>query len=369
MKQIKLTGVVGWDMLPEDISTQLEEAAGADLDVYIASPGGSVLDGIEIFNMFRDYKRKYPNSQIVATIKGIAASMATYLALNPAFDLIAAEDNAVFMIHNAWGVSVGDYKEMMKTSEILQGLTNMIADVYKQKTGKSKENILKMMDDETWMFGSEILDAGFIDEIINTDEEKDKNNLIKNSKAEFISSMNRMKDQKLNVEKIAAMIKPEIVAVETTVHTPATAGKNNNGGSTMTLKELLTQNPAAQTEYENNLKEKYEAGKKDGKTEMQSRIDKASPFLDSTEYPEQIRAIALDVVKGEKSVDVLDVMVASADMFKELNKSKTAQGEQPSDTNGEPPTAQPSQSGEINSPADFLAVVENLKKSNGVEVR
>ena len=113
---INISGEIGCDVTPNKIKKQLDAAKGKDIDVHITSPGGFVFDGIEIFNAFRDYKKQYPKAQMMLTIKGLAASMASYLAVNPAFDLVAAEDNAVFMIHNAWGGAVGDYREMKKSA-------------------------------------------------------------------------------------------------------------------------------------------------------------------------------------------------------------------------------------------------------------
>ena len=195
MFKILISGEIGWDVTPYSISKQLDEANGKDLDVHIASPGGYVSDGIEIFNMFRDYKRKFPESQSMATIKGVAASMATYLAVNPAFDLIAAEDNAVFMIHNVWGGTVGDYREMLKTAEVFQGFTGIIADAYVRKTGISKDKIKNMMDDESWFFGSEILDSGFVDEIIKTDDTADQAQSMAHAKLKFKNLSEKLKTE------------------------------------------------------------------------------------------------------------------------------------------------------------------------------
>ena len=78
MKIINISGEIGYDVMPEDVRNQLAEAGGKDIEIQIASPGGFVFDGIEIYNMIRDYKRKNPNAQILATVKGLAASMAAY---------------------------------------------------------------------------------------------------------------------------------------------------------------------------------------------------------------------------------------------------------------------------------------------------
>ena len=114
-KKINISGEIGWDYFTSMLSDDLKAAKGEDLEIDIASPGGDVFAGIEMYNMIRDYKRENPKSQIMMTLKGMGASMASYIMMAPA-DLRAAEDNAVFMIHNPWSLAIGDYKEMEKQS-------------------------------------------------------------------------------------------------------------------------------------------------------------------------------------------------------------------------------------------------------------
>src|SRR5690606_25812104 len=91
-----------------------------------------------------------------AKIIGLAASMASYIPL--AADKVIIEENAVYMIHNVWSVSAGDHNEMRKNADVLEGLTGLLADAYSKKTKIDKKDILKMMNNETWVFGSEIIE-------------------------------------------------------------------------------------------------------------------------------------------------------------------------------------------------------------------
>lgn len=150
MKSIYISGEIGWDVLPKDITEQLNEAKGEDLEINIASPGGYVFDGIEIYNAIRGYKRQYSDAQIIANMRGIVASMASYIAMNPAIDILTAEDNAVFMIHNVWGIAVGDYNEMQKTAEIFEGLTNILVEQLTEHYGREEiERIQEFKNDRT----------------------------------------------------------------------------------------------------------------------------------------------------------------------------------------------------------------------------
>lgn len=374
MKKIIISGEIGWDIYPDDIRSQLAGAKGDDLEVHIASPGGSVIQGIEIFNMFRDYKRDYPDSESLAIIKGMAASMASYLAVNPVFDLVAAEDNAVFMIHNAWGATYGDYREMKTFSEVLEGLTNIIGKAYTKKTGKSISEIREMMDGESWFFGDEILEAGFVDEMMpSEDEDKNKAVAIAKAKSAFsaVSKKINETDQKQDMEKIAAIIKPNETDPAKTAQTPAAnAGNNITEVVTMTLTEFMAENPAAKIELESQLKEKFEAGEKAGRDSLQDAISTAAKYLGTDSvYPAEIKAVAIGVLDGKISVESLNVAVTIHDSKTEAEKSETAKKE--AEGIGDTASEQPpdiTQDGVIKNEADFDAEIRRTKTANGMEV-
>jgi ATP-dependent protease ClpP protease subunit len=169
MKIIPISGVIGWDIYPKDIRAMLEAAAGEEVEVQISSPGGFVFEGLEMFNLIRRY------AGVKTTfIMGEASSMASYIAL--AGDRVRAADNITYMIHNVQGVAFGDYREMDKMSEIVGGLSGILAKAYAAKSGKSINAIRALMDDETWYFGEEAKAAGFVDEIVPApaEEKKDK---------------------------------------------------------------------------------------------------------------------------------------------------------------------------------------------------
>lgn len=154
--KINLNGEVGIDIKANDIALALNECKG-DIDISINSVGGGVFEGIEIYNLLKAYDKGAVN----ITINAVCASIATYIALSG--DSIKVHDNSTFMIHNAWAIVVGDYKKMQHTSEILQSLSTIIAKAYASKTNKSLNEIKKAMDEESFYYGSEILQHGFCD--------------------------------------------------------------------------------------------------------------------------------------------------------------------------------------------------------------
>lgn len=131
---------------------------GRDIALHINSVGGEVFEGMAMHSIIKNRKGK-----TVAYIEGIAASIATVIAL--AADEVVMTENSLFMIHNAWGSSQGDAKEMMKQARVLEKISNEIAEIYVKKTGKSYDMIMDLMSNETWMTAEEAFEYGFIDRI------------------------------------------------------------------------------------------------------------------------------------------------------------------------------------------------------------
>ncbi len=361
-KVITISGEIGWEVTSQTIRDQLKAAGGEDIDVHIATPGGFVSTGLEIYNLFRDYKRNNPGVKMLATLKGIVASMGTYLSVNPVFDLVVAEDNAVFMVHNVWGGTAGDYREMSKYSLILEGLTKIIAQAYADKTKKPLKNMRAMMDDETWLFGSEIKDAGFVDDIIKTESEPDKVAALAEAKVKFQAMSKRLiNENKSDYEQIAAML-------QTNAQTPASNAGNNiiTEEISMTLKEFLDQNPAARKEYDDEMSAKFEAGKKS----LQAAIEVAAPFLNSKTYPDPIKNMAVEVIKGAMLPESLRAAAAGFDAVMEAQKSEAAKAEQKKDTPAqEDETAPLPKDGIITDEATYQAELNRSKQLDGMEVK
>jgi ATP-dependent Clp endopeptidase proteolytic subunit ClpP len=202
MQQIKINGEIGFEVLASDIEEVLNNANG-DIELLIDSPGGSVFEGVTIFNLLRDYNK----GKITAIINGVAASMSSYIAM--VADELKVYDNSTFMIHNAWGVTIGDYRDMQKTAEILQGLTKLLAKQYALKTGLNEKEVQKMMDEESWFFGEEIVKSGFADSVIKTEKQEDKQSALALAKEKFKNSIKKIKEKEegLNDEKVAALMK------------------------------------------------------------------------------------------------------------------------------------------------------------------
>lgn len=150
-----------WDSTcPNDIKKALSElAAGEVLTVYINSGGGSVCAGQEIYSLLKGRK------DIEIKIQSLAGSAASVIAMANRCEISPV---AVIMIHNVsmHGAS-GDYHDMEKASEILKSMGTALAEAYVTKTGKPLDEILDLMDRETWLTANQALELGFVDKITN----------------------------------------------------------------------------------------------------------------------------------------------------------------------------------------------------------
>lgn len=148
---------------PIDITEALEKADGKDVEVEINSGGGSVFAGSEIYTALKSYK-----GQVMVRIVGIAASAASVIAM--AGDLVAMSPTAQIMIHNSSASAEGDYRDMDHTSSMLKNVNKTIASAYRLKTKLKEEDLLSLMDNETWMTSKQAKEMNFIDEIMFEDE-------------------------------------------------------------------------------------------------------------------------------------------------------------------------------------------------------
>jgi len=153
----------GYGINAEVLVSELQKINSKTINVRLNTPGGSVFDGIAIYNALRQHP-----AQIVVDIDGLAASIGSIIAL--AGDTVRMAKNAYFMIHNPWVLTVGDADELRKTANLLDKISGTLTQTYVDKTGHNNQKISKWMADETWFTAEEALSTGFIDEISGTSE-------------------------------------------------------------------------------------------------------------------------------------------------------------------------------------------------------
>lgn len=250
MKEILIDKQIGESWFSEGITAdyvreELQKAGFEDIRITIDSPGGDVFDCISIFNVIRDFCRTHSN-KITTYIRGLAASAASVIAL-AASDVneenkIVIESNSVFMIHNGLTYCTGNRHDLRSCADRLEKIADkMMTDVYVKKTGRAAKDIEKDMDTETWLYGQEIIDAGFADGFVensNPEEESQKAAYVAVAK----NSFNKMKIA-AQTNLIQRMVMGESVKLESAGGANGKPDKNNMEGCNMTAEELKKNNP------------------------------------------------------------------------------------------------------------------------------
>ena len=136
-----------------------------NVTVHINSPGGDVIAGAEIYSALREHSLNGEGS-VTVIVTGIAASAASIIAM--AGDRILMHPVAYMMIHNPWMVAMGDAKELRKAAKVLDVIAEGLVSTYQARTGKDKEELEKMLANETWMSAATCVEEGFADEIYGT---------------------------------------------------------------------------------------------------------------------------------------------------------------------------------------------------------
>ncbi|MEV8402590.1 head maturation protease, ClpP-related [Streptomyces niveus] len=149
----------GWfGSTADDVVAELRAVTASKIRVRINSPGGSVFDGIAIANALRAHP-----AEVTVQVDGIAASIASVIAM--AGDRLVMMPSSTLMIHDASGLCMGNSADMQQMADLLDKLSDNIADVYATKGGGTREQWRDLMQEETWYLADEAVAAGLADEV------------------------------------------------------------------------------------------------------------------------------------------------------------------------------------------------------------
>jgi ATP-dependent protease ClpP protease subunit len=163
--EVLIYGDIGESFWSETIEAKTFVAQLAELDVdslaiRINSFGGSVSDGIAIFNAIK----RHP-AQTTVYIDGVALSIASLIAM--AGDSVEMAENALLMIHAPWGRVTGNSSEMRKQADMLDTYARAMATSYMRNDKITEDTIsaLLMDGEDHWYSATEAQQAGYIDSV------------------------------------------------------------------------------------------------------------------------------------------------------------------------------------------------------------
>jgi len=144
-----------------DFIKELSAITAPTIHLRINCPGGDIFAARAMVQAMKEHP-----STIIAHIDGYAASAATFLAI--AADQSVISEGGMFMIHNAWTIAGGNAKDFADMANLLSRTDQTLCNEYLAKTSQTEQQIKDWMDAETYFFGQEAVDAGFVDSVAET---------------------------------------------------------------------------------------------------------------------------------------------------------------------------------------------------------
>lgn len=139
----------------------LEAISDDDITFYINSPGGSIIDGLAIYDTMQSIK---PDIKTVCV--GMAASMGSILLVAGTKGKRKILPNGRVLIHQPWGVASGTADDISIETEQINKDKQTLYDILAYHTGKDVNQIISDSERDFWLDAKDALDYGCVDEII-----------------------------------------------------------------------------------------------------------------------------------------------------------------------------------------------------------
>lgn len=143
-----------------DFVRDLRAITAKAIDLHINSGGGLVFDGIAIYSALKNHA-----ATVDVFVDGIAASAASFVAM--AGDTVTVEKPAKLMIHDAGGLVLGNAADMREMADLLDELSDTIAQIYSDRAGGTVAKWREAMRAETWYSAADAVKAGLADKVAN----------------------------------------------------------------------------------------------------------------------------------------------------------------------------------------------------------
>ena len=290
---------------PKSISKILNSLNGEDIELQINSPGGSVTAASEIYTDIKSYKGKS-----VGKIVGMAASAASVIAMG--VQHLEMSPTAQLMIHNSSTSANGDYRDMEHTGTFLRKVNDTIANAYKIKTGKTQDELLALMDNETWMTAEDAKELGFIDAIMFEDAEDKAEPVIFNNIGINLNALEELA-QAGSIENLKKQISNErlkeleaILNKDNDIQNSLDSSKdsNNKGVDKMDLEKIKNEHPDLYNQILNQGKEEGIKAERERIKEIEAlSLPGNDELINKAKFETGVSAseVAIELIKAEKA--------------------------------------------------------------------
>lgn len=138
----------------------LKSVTSPKIKLHVNSPGGSVDDGIAIYNALMSH-----SAEREVYVDALAASIASVIAMAASPGKLIMAPHSRMMIHEAMALGMGFAEDFDKIAQRLRDTSENIATIYAERTGKDAAHWRDLMKAETWFTDQGAVDAGLADEV------------------------------------------------------------------------------------------------------------------------------------------------------------------------------------------------------------
>lgn len=211
----------GDEVTPQLFRDELKTVDGNKLMVIINSGGGDVWAGVAIHDALKEF-----SGEVTVRVSGLAGSIASVIAM--AGDVIEMTPGSTMMIHKASVFAFGNTDDMKKAIEMLETVEEGIIGIYTDRTGLPRDEVVEMVEAETWLSAEKAVDLGFADKVVKPEatDDAEATNSIFSGKFAFSNSATK-ESVKNYVDKFKAKNEteeeetPEVVPETTPETVPA----------------------------------------------------------------------------------------------------------------------------------------------------
>lgn len=173
MDRIIFMGVPVNDYVANVIQAQMlfleSTDAKRDIQMFINSPGGSVIDGMGIYDTMM-----YVAPDVATICTGLAASMGAVLLCAGTKGKRTCLPHSRVMIHQPSGGMQGQFSDMEISYNLIKQLRGELYEIIAHHTGKTFEEVEKDSDRDNWMTAPEAKEYGLVDEVLRRKNKSDK---------------------------------------------------------------------------------------------------------------------------------------------------------------------------------------------------
>ena len=134
----------------------------------INSPGGDVWEADAVMNAI--IERRNDGDEVNMVVDGLAASAASLVMMRG--NQVRAGKMSSIMIHECSCFEYGNKRDLRHAADMLEGIDGQAIELYKARLKKDEDEIMSLLEAETWYTADEALESGLIDEIVELEDRK-----------------------------------------------------------------------------------------------------------------------------------------------------------------------------------------------------